>query len=114
VTIKINFFLFSIVAKVLFAFLVLFDSLLIARVAGEFATNGIRGVQGDIACRFGAENYRRIVRTWPHHSSVSALRSYFSRVFDDVWSSPCSNPIELLGWKLLRREGAPSQIIPHN
>lgn len=45
-TIKINFFLFSIVAKVLFAFLVLFDSLLIARVAGEFATNGIRGVQG--------------------------------------------------------------------
>src|ERR1700674_3125102 len=42
---KRTLFLLSILARVLFAFLFLFDVLLIARISREFATHGWRGVR---------------------------------------------------------------------
>ena len=43
---KKTFSLLSILAKILFGLLLLFDLLLVARIAGEFATNGMSGVRG--------------------------------------------------------------------
>jgi hypothetical protein len=41
-----TFLLLSVLARILFALLIAFDCLLFARLSGEFATNGIRGVRG--------------------------------------------------------------------
>ena len=43
---KRTFYLLSILARILFALLFLIDFLLIARISGEFATHGMRGVKG--------------------------------------------------------------------
>jgi hypothetical protein len=43
---KRTFFLLSILARSVFALLFLFDFLLIAKIGGELATNGVKGVKG--------------------------------------------------------------------
>jgi hypothetical protein len=48
---KRTFFLLSILARILFAALFIFDLLLVARISGEFATHGVTGVRGWILHR---------------------------------------------------------------